>query len=313
MKKITIGSSAAIQMDSLTKKFGDYRAVDELSLEVKRGEIFGFLGLNGAGKSTTIKMMLSLLNPTSGSVHMLGSKVDPGNYKLWEEVGYLEDVTYYPELTVMENLEIARRMQMISDNQSIISVIKKLGLDTHKNKKAKNLSLGNKQRLGLAKAMIHNPQILILDEPINGLDPAGVVEIREMIFDLSRNYGVTVFISSHQLEELAKVVDRIGIIHGGRLIQEITMVHLEQSLQKHIVLNGRDKNAMKRILTEHGYDFEEGKDGCLLISEGPATEETEKLAELLVSSGHPPTQLNTVTEDLEGYFLRTIQGTKEVH
>ena len=113
MEKTTRGSSAAIQMDRLTKKFGDYRAVDELSLDVNRGEIFGFLGLNGAGKSTTIKMMLSLLNPTSGSVYMLGSKVDPGKHKLWEEVGYLEDVTYYPGLTVMENLEIARRMQMI--------------------------------------------------------------------------------------------------------------------------------------------------------------------------------------------------------
>lgn len=313
MEKTTRGSSAAIQMDRLTKKFGDYRAVDELSLDVNRGEIFGFLGLNGAGKSTTIKMMLSLLNPTSGSVYMLGSKVDPGNHKLWEEVGYLEDVTYYPGLTVMENLEIARRMQMISDRQSITHVMQKLGLEPHKNKKAKNLSLGNKQRLGLAKAMIHNPQILILDEPINGLDPAGVVEIREMIFDLSRNYGVTVFISSHQLEELAKVVDRIGIIHGGRLIQEITMAHLEQSLQKHVVLNGRDKDAMKCILAKHGYNFEESKDGCLLVSEGPATEEPEKLAELLVSYGQSPTQLNIVTEDLEGYFLRTIQGAKEVH
>ncbi|MDF2871901.1 MAG: transporter related [Anaerocolumna sp.] len=112
---------------------------------------------------------------------MLGYKVDSGIHKLWEQVGYLEEATYYPGLTVLENLDIARRMQMISDCQSIARVIKKLGLAAHKNKKAKNLSLGNKQRLGLAKAMIHNPKILILDEPINGLDPAGVVEIREML------------------------------------------------------------------------------------------------------------------------------------
>ncbi|MDW2797343.1 ABC transporter ATP-binding protein [Clostridium boliviensis] len=302
----------AIQLDRLTKKFGDYHAVSDLSLEVNGGEIFGFLGLNGAGKSTTIKMMLSLLKPSSGSIYMLGNKVNSGTYKLWEEVGYLEDATYYPGLTVIENLDIARRMQMISDRQSITRVIQKLGLEAHKNKKAKNLSLGNKQRLGLAKAMIHNPQILILDEPINGLDPAGVVEIRKMLMDLSKNFGVTVFISSHQLEELSKLVDRIGIIHQGQLIQEINMAHLEQSLQKHLVLAGRNKNAMEHILAEHGYNFEKSADGQLLLLEGPATESPERLAELLVRSGQPPTQLNIVTEDLEGYFLRMIQTTRRI-
>ncbi len=312
MGKSSGNVSAAIQLDRLTKKFGDYHAVSDLSLEINGGEIFGFLGLNGAGKSTTIKMMLSLLKPSSGSIYMMGNKVDSGTHKLWEQVGYLEDATYYPGLTVIENLDIARRMQMISDRQSITRVIQKLGLEAHKNKKAKNLSLGNKQRLGLAKAMIHNPQILILDEPINGLDPAGVVEIRKMLMDLSKNFGVSVFISSHQLEELSKLVDRIGIIHQGRLIQEINMAHLEQSLQKHLVLDGLNKNAMEYILAEHGYKFEKSTDGPLLLLEGPATESPEKLAELLVRSGQPPTQLNIVTEDLEGYFLRMIQSTRRI-
>lgn len=312
MDKTSNGGSVAIQMDGLTKKFGDYRAVNDLSLDVSSGEIFGFLGLNGAGKSTTIKMMLSLLKPSSGSIYMLGSKVDSGSHKLWDQIGYLEEATYYPDLTVVENLDIARRMQMISDRQSITHVIQKLGLEVHRNKKAKNLSLGNKQRLGLAKAMIHNPKILILDEPINGLDPAGVVEIREMLFDLSKNFGVTVFISSHQLEELSKLVDRIGIIHEGQLIQEIKMAHLEQSLKKHMVLDGRDKNAMKHLLAEHDYSFEEKTDGRLLLLEGPATAEPEKLAELLVRFGQPPTQLNIVTEDLEGYFLRIIQSARGI-
>lgn len=313
MKNLSSNGSAVIQLDSLTKNFGAYRAVSDLSLEVNSGEIFGFLGLNGAGKSTTIKMMLSLLKPSSGSIYMLGNKVNSGTHKLWEQVGYLEEATYYPGLTVIENLDIARRMQMISDRQSITRVIQKLGLEPHKNKKAKNLSLGNKQRLGLAKAMIHNPKILILDEPINGLDPAGVVEIREILFDLSKNFGVTVFISSHQLEELSKLVDRIGIIHEGRLIQEIKMTHLEQSLQKHMILDGRNKNAMKHILTEHGYNFEENTDGRLLLFDGSVTEKPERLAELLVRLGQPPTQLNIVTEDLEGYFLRIIQSKRRIH
>lgn len=313
MGKLSSDAFAAIQLDSLTKNFGDYRAVSDLSLEVNSGEIFGFLGLNGAGKSTTIKMMLSLLTPSSGSVYMLGNKVNSGSHKLWEQVGYLEDATYYPGLTVIENLDIARRMQMISDRQSITRVIQKLGLEPHKNKKAKNLSLGNKQRLGLAKAMIHNPKILILDEPINGLDPAGVVEIRKMLLDLSKNFGVTIFISSHQLEELSKLVDRIGIVHEGRLIQEIKMTHLEQSLQKHMILDGRNKNAMKHILTEHGYNFEVNTDGRLLLFDGSVTQKPERLSELLVRFGQPPTQLNIVTEDLEGYFLRIIQSQRRMH
>lgn len=313
MGKLSSDAFAAIQLDSLTKNFGDYRAVSDLSLEVNSGEIFGFLGLNGAGKSTTIKMMLSLLTPSSGSVYMMGNKVNSGSHKLWEQVGYLEEATYYPGLTVIENLDIARRMQMISDRQSIMRVIQKLGLEPHKNKKAKNLSLGNKQRLGLAKAMIHNPKILILDEPINGLDPAGVVEIRKMLLDLSKNFGVTIFISSHQLEELSKLVDRIGIVHEGRLIQEIKMTHLEQSLKKHMILDGRNKNAMKHILTEHGYNFEENTDGRLLLFDGCVTEKPERLAELLVRFGQPPTQLNIVTEDLEGYFLRIIQSKRRMH
>lgn len=277
---------------------------------MNRGEIYGFVGLNGAGKSTTIHMMLSLLKPTSGSIYLLGSKVGFGSYELWKKVGFLEEASFYPGLTVEENLDIARRMQMLPDRRCISRVIKKLGLESQKDKKAGNLSLGNKQRLGLAKAMIHNPKILILDEPINGLDPEGVVEIRNILLDLSKNSGVTVFLSSHILGELAKLADRIGMIHEGNLIQEIEMAHLEQSLRKHLILSGRDPNAMKRILSEHGYPVEENPDGYLILSEGRATEEPEKLNELLVSSGEPPMQLNVVTEDLESYFLRIVQAKR---
>jgi len=313
MEKQSNGSKAVIQLDSLTKTFGEYHAVSNVSLEVNKGEIFGFVGLNGAGKSTTIHMMLSLLKPTSGCVYLQGKKVDSGSYRLWEKVGFLEEASYYPGLTVEENLDIARRMQMLPDRQRISYIIKKLGLESHKNKKAENLSLGNRQRLGLAKAMLHNPEILILDEPINGLDPAGVVEIREILLDLSKNFGVTVFLSSHLLEELAKLADRIGIIHEGKLIQEIKMAHLEQSLKKHLVLSGRDHNAMKRVLSEHGYHFIENSDGRLILSEDHAIKRPENLNEILVRAGQSPTQLNIVTENLEGYFLRTIHNTREAN
>lgn len=304
--KQKISETAAIQIEGLHKNFGGYKALNNLSLEVKRGEIFGFLGLNGAGKTTTIKTLLTMLRPTSGKLYMLGEKVDAGNYKLWDKVGYLEEATFYPDLTIIENLDIARRMQGVPDIEPVNRVICKLGLEPHKNKKAKNLSLGNKQRLGLAKAMIHNPEILILDEPINGLDPAGVAEIRNMLYDLAKNLGVTVFISSHLLEELSKVATRIGIIHNGHLIQEIEMHKLEQSLQKYLVLDGRDKNAVKHVLKEHGYEFKETMDGHLKLTDERTAQNPERLAELLVKSDQPPTLLRVITEDLEGYFLRTI-------
>jgi ABC-type multidrug transport system, ATPase component len=201
-------------------------------------------------------------------------------------------------------------MQKLTNKQCVHRIIQKLGLTPHKDKKAKHLSVGNKQRLGLAKAMIHNPEILILDEPINGLDPAGVAEIRDALMDLSKNHGVTVFLSSHLLEELAKLADRIGIIHEGKLMQETKREQLEKLLKKQLILNGSDIEAMKRILSENGYRFEENSDGLLTLSDDSALQQPEKLNELLVRSGQSPSQLSLAAEDLEGYFLRTIQGEK---
>ncbi|GBF77907.1 bacitracin ABC transporter ATP-binding protein [Paenibacillus sp. 598K] len=309
----TINATNVIHLDNVSKSFGDYTAVRNLSLQVNRGEVVGFLGLNGAGKTTTIKMLLSLLKPSSGSIYMLGSKVDAGNYKLWEKVGYLEEATFYPELTVKENLDIARRMHLIADRSSVTRVIEQLDLVAHQDKPAKALSLGNKQRLGLAKAMLHNPEVLILDEPINGLDPASVVEIRELLLDLSRNRGVTVLISSHLLEELSKLVDRISIMHKGQLIQDMKVSQMEQALQKSVMLDGRNRMALKRILADHDYSYEEAADGRLVLTEGRAIAQPEKLAEMLVRMGQPPTHLSVDTEDLEGYFLRMIrtEGRKQ--
>ncbi|WP_020616368.1 ABC transporter ATP-binding protein [Paenibacillus daejeonensis] len=307
------GSTSAIQLEHVSKSFGNYQAVRNLSLDVKRGEVIGFLGLNGAGKTTTIKMLLSLLKPSSGTIHLLGSKVDTGNYKLWEKVGYLEEATFYPDLTVTENLEIARRMHLLADRGAVARVIQQLDLGAHQDKPAKALSLGNKQRLGLAKAMLHDPEVLILDEPINGLDPASVVEIRELLLDLSCNRGVTILISSHMLEELSKLVDRISIMHKGQLIQDMKVNQLEQSLQKSVLLDGRNRIALMRILTEHGYSYEEDADGRLVLAEDRAITQPEKIAEILVRTGQPPTHLSVVTEDLEGYFLRMIRTEGRKH
>lgn len=233
-----------IKTEGLCKSYGTVKAVQDLSLNVHKGEIYGFLGLNGAGKTTTIRMLLGLINPDSGSVYISGQKLERGKTGLWNNIGYLVEVPYsYPELTVRENLEIVRRLRMIQDHKAVDNIIEKMSLSSYAHRKARNLSLGNKQRLGLAKALIHNPDILILDEPSNGLDPAGIIEIRELLTGLAKELGVTVFISSHILGEISKFATRIGIIHNGKLIQELNSAQLESNCRKtiRVELNNSDK------------------------------------------------------------------------
>lgn len=296
-----------INTDKLSKCYKDVKAVDNVSLNVSKGEIYGFLGLNGAGKSTTIRMLLGMIRPTSGTSYLLGKKVDAGNHKIWENVGYLVEPYSYPELTVWDNLEMFRRLHNISDKSSVDSIIDKLQLTAYRNRKSKNLSLGNAQRLGLAKAMLHNPKILILDEPINGLDPAGIVEVRKLLQDLSVNKGVTVFISSHILGEVAKLANRIGIIHQGKLIQEVNSNEMDQLLHKRVVVNAHNIEAVHKKLVDVGYSVGFTEDGNLELSDQNALNYPEEIANILVYAGLPPTLLKIEVEDLESYFLRIIR------
>jgi ABC-type multidrug transport system ATPase subunit len=211
---------ATIATSALTKRFGDVLAVDSLDLDVRPGEVYGFLGRNGAGKTTTIRMLLGLIRPTSGEVEVLGRRIVPGETGVFSRVGYLvESATAYPNLTVRENLEIQRRLTG-SKSTAVAKAIGLLRLEPYADRRAGTLSLGNKQRLALARALLHSPDVLVLDEPANALDPAGIVEIRELLRELAIERGVTVFMSSHILAEVAHLADRIGIVHDGRLIEE---------------------------------------------------------------------------------------------
>lgn len=303
-----------IKTCNLIKHYGKIHAVDGVSLSVGKGEIYGFLGLNGAGKTTTIRMLLGMTRPTSGDAFLYGKRVYAGNHDLWKKVGYMVEIPYsYPDLTVMENLEITRRLRFISDKNSTNAVIDKLQLGSYINIKAKTLSQGNAQRLGLAKALLHNPEILLLDEPSNGLDPAGIVEIRELLSDLALNHGVTIFISSHILGEISKFATRIGIIHKGCLIQEVDTNELDQLRHKRLLINARDKEAVRLTLIKYGYLVDESKEGVLEIESKNAINHPEDIATTLVNAGLPPTMLLVEEEDLESYFLRIIganRGTK---
>ncbi len=298
-----------IKTENLTKYFGNIHAVESVSLKVRKGEIYGFLGLNGAGKTTTIRMLLGMIRPTTGSAFLFGKCVSADNSGLWERIGYLVETPHsYPELTVWENLEIIRRLRQITDKEAVEVVINKLQLTSYRNRKTKYLSSGNSQRLGLAKALLHHPDILILDEPANGLDPAGIVEMRELFRELTFRYEVTIFISSHILEEISKFATRIGIIHEGRLIQELNAEQLARLLRKRLVVNARDKEAVKLKLINDGYSVNLSKDGNLQVTDEEAINHPEKIADILVHTGLPPTLLKVEEEDLESYFLRIIEG-----
>lgn len=292
----------------LSKHYGDVKAVDSLNLNVSKGEIYGFLGLNGAGKTTTIRMLLGMINPTQGKAFINNKPAKPNNSALWNDIGYLVEIPYsYPNLTVRENLDIIRRMRNISDRGAVDRIIDLMEIRLYANRKAKDLSLGNKQRLGLAKAMIHRPQILILDEPTNGFDPAGIYDVREMLTSLAKNEGVTIFISSHILGEISRFATRIGIIHQGVLLQEMTKQNLDELANKRLNLQCHDQAKAMSLLQQSGYTQLNINNNSIEVSDQSALDYPEKIATLLVEAECPPSLLKVEEEDLESYFLRAIK------
>ncbi len=301
-----------IKTINLTKIYGEVHAVDNLNLSVEKGEILGFLGLNGAGKTTAIRLLLGMIRPNKGRCYIKGHKVTLANRNIWQEVGYIVETPYsYPELTVKENLEIVCKLRGIRDNNSISWIMGKLKLDKYATKKVKHLSLGNAQRLGLAKAIIHKPKILLLDEPTNGLDPSGIVEIRQLLINLAER-GVAILMSSHKLDETSKVATNIAIIHEGKLIKKIDNKILESQLKKSLLLDGKNKKSMLSVLTKAGYQAivisDHASGGNILqVQDRNAINNPDIIATRLVNAGYPPTLLKVEKENLEEYFLRVIK------
>lgn len=296
-----------IRTEGLTKVYDGRVILDHVSLRVNQGEIYGFLGLNGAGKTTTIRMLLGMIKPTSGQVYLQGRKLTSGG-DLWNQVGYMVEVPYaYPDLTVKENLSLYARMRGIRHARYAVNeVIEQLNLQTYADTKAKNLSLGNAQKLGIAKAVIHHPKVLILDEPINALDPAGIVAIRELLKSLA-DKGVTVFISSHILEEMSKLASRIGIIHQGVLLQEISVEEFEELRAKKLYLGVRGNPELaKQKLIEAGFHAKVGVEQILELSDSRAVQRPELINQIMVKAGLSVHLLRVEEEELESYFLHMV-------
>jgi ABC-2 type transport system ATP-binding protein len=303
-----MSAQAVVETRGLTKRYEEVVAVARLDLSIGRGEIYGFLGLNGAGKTTTIRMLLGMVRPSEGEARVLGARVGPGAPVPWGRVGHLvETAAAYPELTVRENLEVTRRLYGVQEALRTSVAIERLGLSAYADRRAGTLSLGNRQRLGLAKALVHEPEVLVLDEPANGLDPAGVVEVRELLTSLSRERGTTVFVSSHILSEVDRLASRIGIIHQGRLIEELGGADLERVRGRRLAIGVRDADAAFAALSAAGFRPIRGSQG-LELDDPRALEHPDDVARLLVEAGTPPMRLVVEQEDLETHFLRLTNG-----
>lgn len=241
----------AIATHGLTKTFGRTTAVNDVSLTVRRGEVYGFLGRNGAGKTTTIRLLLGLAFPTSGEIEMLGEPLRLGRTRVFERIGSLvEAPAAYPNLTVRENLSIRARLIGLHGRDAVDAAIDLLGLSDHSETRAARLSSGSMQRLGLAGAMLHRPEVLILDEPGTALDPAGIQELRGLLRHLTAERGVTVFMSSHILAEVEQLATRIGIVHRGSLVEEIDIEEMRVANRTYLEVRVSDAARASWVLEE---------------------------------------------------------------
>ncbi len=297
---------AAMEVVGVTKRYGDVLALDDVRLEVRPGEVYALLGLNGAGKTTLIRVLLGMVRPTSGEVRVLGAPVGPGARRPWADVGHLvESATAYPSLTVRENLDVVRRLHRLPDRRGVGTVIDRLGLGPWADRRAGSLSLGNAQRLGLAKALLHRPSLLVLDEPVNGLDPAGVVEVRDLLVSLARDEGVTVLLSSHLLGEVARTASRLGVLHEGRLLDELRTDELADRVPAHLEVVAADLGRAQDLLATSGVPAQRSGDH-LVVTRADLVADPGAVARLLVGGDEPPTRLGVVREDLGGWFLHLV-------
>lgn len=288
---------------NLTKNFKKNSAVKNLNMNIKQGEIYGFLGENGAGKTTAIRMIVGLIKPTLGEVELFSQK--SVNKSMLQRIGsMIEYPGFYPNLTAGENLEIHRRMVGMQDKSCIMEALKVTGIQDVKNKKVKEFSLGMKQRLGIARAILHHPEFLILDEPTNGLDPSGIKEIRELILELCHTKGITFLISSHILSEIQQMATKIGVIHKGELLEEIEYDELQKRNRHYINIKvSNDKKAS--IILEQEFnisDYVIWEKNNLRIYE--KLEQASNINKALVLNGLFVDEFCVKIDSLEDYFLR---------
>lgn len=302
-------SKYVIETKDLTKKYGDKESVSKLNLHIRKNTIYGLLGRNGAGKTTTMKMILGLTQPTEGEVLVFGKNMATNQKRILPRIGCLvESPGFYPNLTGTENLQIFAELRGVTKRTAVKEALEVVGLKYKDKKLFSQYSLGMKQRLAIALAIMHDPEILILDEPINGLDPIGIAEIREFIKNLCKVKGKTILISSHILSEIALLADDIGIIDNGELLEESTLQELEMKNKKYVHFVVSDSAQASRIL-ETDYRT---KDFKVIDTNNIYLYDTSlplsKVNVSLINAGVGVTEIHLQENTLEDYFKEVTGG-----
>lgn len=299
-----------VETQKLTKKFSKDTAVSNLELRIPKGEIYGFLGPNGAGKTTTIRMLLGLMKPSAGSIHIFQKDLTKERIQILKKVGSLvENPSYYPHLTAYENLEAVRKILQVPKSR-IDEVLEIVRLSDVANKKVKGFSLGMKQRLGIATALLSNPELLILDEPTNGLDPSGIIEIRNLIKRLPSEYGMTVLISSHLLSEIDQIATKVGIVAKGQLIFQDSIEAMRKHAKQKISIKVNDTEQAWRTLLGKGIQADY-KNGLLALANTDDTYVAEAIR-LLVQEGFSIYRVEEQKQSLEDIFLQMTGGHESI-
>lgn len=242
-------NNIVLKTHNITKKYGDQLANDNINMTIRKGDIYGLIGRNGAGKTTLIRLITGLAHKTNGDLELFGKSTEIDLNKGRAMIGSLiETPAFYGNMTARENLEVSRLVRDIAGKHCVDEVLKLVGLVSTDKKKFKNFSLGMKQRLGIANALLGNPRILILDEPINGLDPMGIIEVRELLKRINKEKDITILISSHILGELSELATCYGIINNGKLLEEISQDELKEKCRQHIELEVDDASKAVTIL-----------------------------------------------------------------
>jgi len=297
-----------IETRGLTRRFGTQLAVDDLNLLVPAAGVYGFLGPNGAGKTTAIRMLLGLIRPNAGEVRLFGQSVNGNQRSLMRRVGALvEAPSLYPHLTGRENLEVTRRL-LGSDRNLIGLALATVKLTKDADRRVREYSLGMRQRLGLALALLNKPELLILDEPTNGLDPAGIHEMRDLIRRLPEKFGVTVFLSSHLLGEVEQIATHIGIIHEGHLLFQGALSELQSKQQTRLMVGVKQVHEAMEFLVNNGWSVQRGVDDLLSVSTR-AADDAVRINKLLVDRGVDVFHLAVSQQSLEDIFLNLTNGT----
>lgn len=302
-----------LKADKLTKKFKNFKAVSEASFELERGKIYGFIGQNGAGKTTIIRMIAGVSIPTDGNIELFGKSDKEGLLEGRKKIGTIvESPSLYTKMTAKDNLEIQKTLYGIKNDRIVEELLELVGLSGWENKKVKDFSLGMRQRLAIAMALVNSPEMLILDEPINGLDPMGIVEIRNLLLKLNKEKKLTILISSHILSELYQLATDYIIINKGVVVDRLSLAELDIKCQKAVVLEVEDMEKAKKIVDEtlHSKNYE--IIGNSLIKIYDYVNDVRAVAKAMMDNQCLVLYLNVAGKGLEEYFMEVIGGVSNV-